>query len=204
MDWLTVFVVAAAAVAAAPTQDVSDQKYLPLTRTQIIATTVGASDKGAVEIKTVDAMKSRPGENFAPNDQLTIARNPKIPLTVALAGQGEHIHSLRIVVPVVNYSKEQGDRVFKILSSLFVKIYPSWPGATKWPEDSLSKSWNGSPLMTKKMPSNADDQIIRKEIDGVTSTTFGVPPDIVVYGITTRVQCIPTAKTGNPFQRVIC
>jgi hypothetical protein len=199
--------VAAAALSAmlhAPAASAQTAKFLPLTRTEIIALTAGSTNRESLGVKTADAIKARPAESFAPGDELTLANNPKIPLTVFLAGKGENIHSIRIVAPVVNYSNEQSERVFKILSSLFTKIYPSWPDAAQWPQDSLSKSWNISPLVTKKMPADADDQIIRKEIDGVTSATFGVPPDIVVYSITSRPQCIPTVKSGNPFQRAVC
>ena len=179
-------------------------KYLPLSRTQIIALTAGSMDADDLKVETVEAHRTRPGEAFASGDELSEAYNPKIPLTVVLAGRGENIHSIRIVVPVVNYSKEQSDRVYKILSSLFQKLYPSWPDAAKWPIDSLSKSWKMSPLMRNKAPADPDDQIIKEEISGVTSTTFGVPPDIVVYSVTSRPQCIPTTKTGNPFQRAVC
>ena len=180
------------------------EKFLPLTRTQIVALIADAEPSGSVDVKTLDAKKTRPAEAFAPGDELSVVTNPKLELWVYLAGKGENIHSMRIAVPVVNYSKEQFDRAFKILASLFAKTYPSWPGAADWPKDSLSKSWNISPLMTNKPLADPDDQIIRKDIDGVTSATFGVPPDIVVYGITTRAQCIPTTKTGNPFQRAVC
>jgi hypothetical protein len=27
---------------------------------------------------------------------------------------------------------------------------------------------------------------------------------VVVYSVTTRTACIPTTKTGNPFQRAVC
>jgi hypothetical protein len=190
--------------AAGAAQAEQPARYLPLTRTQVISLTAGSMNTDSLDIKKVDAKKTHPGENFAPDDELTIANNPKIPFCIVLAGQGENIHSIRIVAPVVNYSKEQGDRVFKILSSIFVKIYPSWPDAGNWPTDSAGKAWNSSPLVTHKMSADADDQIIRKEIGGVTSATFGVPPDVVVYSITTRAQCIPTTKTGNPFQRAAC
>jgi len=199
---LIAIVVAAGALQMATHAEAA--QYLPLTRAKIIALTAGSMETSALEVKKVDAMKTQPGENFAPGDELTVACNPKIPLTVVLAGRGENIHSIRIVAPVVNYRKEQGDHVFKILSSLFSNIYPSWSDASRWPQDSLSKSWNGSPLVTHKVPVDADDQIIRKEIDGITSATFGVPPDIVVYSITTRTERIPSTKTGNPFQRAVC
>ena len=177
---------------------------LPLTKSQIVTLIAGAQPLGTVDVKTVDAKKIRPTEAFSPGDELSVIRNPKLELGVYLAGKGESIYAIRIAVPVVNYSKEQSEQVFQILSSLFAKIYPSWSGAADWPKDSLSKSWNISPLMTGKTPANTDDVIIRHEIDGVISATFGVPPDIVVYSITSRAECVPTTKTGNPFQRAVC
>jgi hypothetical protein len=54
------------------------------------------------------------------------------------------------------------------------------------------------------MPLDRNDQVIKKTLGGITSATFGVPPDIVVYTITARDSCIPDAKQGNPFDRLIC
>jgi hypothetical protein len=201
---LALVAVFASLMAAQPVQNARAAGFLPLTRTQIVGLIAGAEPRGAVEVKTVDAKKTRPAEAFAPGDELSVVRNSKFELGIFLAGKGENIHSIRILVPVVGYSREQADQVFKMLSSLFVKIYPSWPDAAKWPKDSLSKSWSISPLMTGKTPANTDDLIIRHETGGVTSATFGVPPDIVVYSITTHAECIPTTKTGNPFQRAVC
>jgi hypothetical protein len=58
--------------------------------------------------------------------------------------------------------------------------------------------------MAKKMPTDPNDLIIKKKCGDITSATFGVPPDIVVYTIAARDGCIPDAKQGDPLGRLIC
>lgn len=87
--------------------------------------------------------------------------------------------------------KRQADRVSTMVASLFKRLYPKWAGAAEWPSESLLEAWK-------------ERKIVRKEISGIINATFGVPPDVVVYTITTRDQCVPDASRGNPFQRLIC
>jgi hypothetical protein len=69
---------------------------------------------------------------------------------------------------------------------------------------SLKEAWNIHPLVTKKMPADPNDLIIKKNLGGITSATFGVPPDIVVYTITGRDGCVPDVKQGDPPDQLIC
>jgi hypothetical protein len=165
--------------------------WLPLKRSEIVQLTVGATNVESLKIETSDVQKAKLTGFLPPNDTIWIASNPAIPLTMVMAGRDPNVDSLRVTVPVVNYSKPQADRVFAILGVLFKRLYPDWTDAAKWPAESLLEAWTKS-------------QIIRKEINGITSATFGVPPDVVVYTITTRDQCVPDANRGNPFQRLIC
>jgi hypothetical protein len=56
-------------------------------------------------------------------------------------------------------------------------------------------SYKGPPL---KDPSNV---IIKKNIDGIISATFGVPPDIIFYTVTARPLCVPRVDESKPLQR---
>lgn len=165
--------------------------WLPLTRSEIIELTVGATNRESLKIETSDVQKAKLIGFLPSDDTIWMAANAAIPLTMVMAGRDRRVDSLRITVPVVNYSQAQTDRVFGILVALFKHLYPEWADAAKWPWDSLLEAWKKG-------------QIIRKEVDGITNATFGVPPDVVVYTITTRDQCVPDVDRGNPFQRPIC
>jgi hypothetical protein len=135
-----------------------------------------------------------------------IATNPALALGILIAGKDNNIHTIRIPVFTlgVTANQEKADRVFRLLSDLFSNIYPDWPEAQSWPTVSLKEAWNINPLVTKTVPTDPNDQIIKKSMRGITSATFGVPPDIVVYVVTARDACIPDVKQGNPFDRLIC
>lgn len=142
-------------------------------------------------------------ERMAP-DTVWIMYGSKLPFSVTMVGNEEQVHSLRITVPVVNHSAEESGRALEALSNLFVAIYPEAADAAKWPMESLGASWEASPLARKTPLPDPDDVFIRLSAGGVTSSTFGVPPDIVVYDITVREDCIPHVAQGNPFTRGIC
>jgi hypothetical protein len=165
--------------------------WLPLSRSEITQLTVGAANTESLKIETTDVQKAKLTGFLPPNDTIWIASNPAIPLAIVLAGLDQNVDSLRITLPVVDYSHTQADRVFAILAVLFKRVYPEWADAPKWPSNSLLEAWKKGSVSTK-------------EIGGITSATFGVPPDVVVYTITTRAQCVPNANRGNPFQRPIC
>jgi hypothetical protein len=165
--------------------------WLPLTRTEIIQLSVGATNVESVEIETSDVQKAKLNGFLPPDHTIWIASNPAIPLGIVMAGRDQNVDALRITLPVVNHSQAQSERISAILVTLFRRLYPDWADAAKWPLESGLEAWkNGG--------------VIRKKISGITTATFGVPPDIVVYTITTRDQCVPDATRGNPFQRLIC
>ena len=127
-----------------------------------------------------------------------------LPYWIAMSGDGEKVHSLKVSVPVVNHGKKESKAAFDALTQLFTTLYPDWPEATEWPGRSLAASWEASPLVRKTPLENPDEVFIRHSAQGITSTTYGVPPDIVVYEVTVRERCIPSLAQGNPFERAIC
>ena len=90
---------------------------------------------------------------------------------MVMAGRDQNVDLLRVTVPVVNYSQPQSDRVFANLVGLFKRVDPDWPDAAKWPTDSLLKAWHN---VTERASADPDDQIIRKELNGITNATFGI------------------------------
>lgn len=115
-------------------------------------------------------------------------------LNLAVAGEGNRVHSLKITLPLVDIDRDLTDRVFTALEKLFVALYPGWKDAKPWPKDSLETAWKSYPK----------SRIITENRNGIIASTFGVPPDIVVYGATVRDACVPDRTKGNPFRRVIC
>ena len=178
-----------------------NNSWLPLSRSEIIQLTLGATNAETLKIETSDVQKANLTGFLPSDDTIWIVSNPAIPLTMVMAGRDQNVNSLRVTVPVVNYSQPQSDRVFANLVGLFKRLYPDWPDAAKWPTDSLLKAWHN---VTERASADPDDQIIRKEVNGITNATFGIPPDLVVYAITIREQCVPNATRGDPFKRLIC
>lgn len=197
--------------------------WLPLTRSDLAELLAGGKNGGAVKIETLDALfaaaetgrepqiskrehwlqaeKSRLSNILASGETVWVASNADIPLTIVAAGKAERIHTLRIQFPIVNYSESQAKRAQDTLSDLFTRIYPEWAEAREWPRQSLQDAWDTYRPNAIKSP---NDRIVRKAVDGITSATFGVPPDIVVYTVTVRERCIPDAGQRGLFQRIIC
>jgi hypothetical protein len=138
-------------------------------------------------------------------------------MRVAMAGRGEQVHSLRILVAVVNNSEEKNKQVFASLAALFSAIYPNWPQAKDWPMESLNSSWastaremNPKTRTGKPSSDGSDDLIPTQRIEGVVASTFGVPPDLIIYAVTTHNACVPKRSTSSaspqddPIQRLVC
>jgi hypothetical protein len=194
--------------------------WLPLSRSEVMRLLAGDADADTIKLQTLDELlssgsvdlresdrrrlntqKTELAEALAPDHMVWIVTNKAIPLTVTMAGRDENVHSLRIYAPVLNYSEEQSNRVFKVLATLFKRIYPTWADAEKWPLDSLQEAWDTHPLSGRRPLREPNDVIIRRRIGGITSATFGVPPDFVVYTVTAREPCVPKIDDSNPLQR---
>ncbi len=203
----------------------SDTKWLPLSRPELARVISKGMNLGSLEFQTIDEYLdsqriklqskskelerieryfARRSKRLAPDDTIWIVSEPAVPFMVVMAGRGEHIHSLRVTVPVVKYLKGEVERVYSFLSDLFEAIYPDWPEAKNWPRRSLNEAWSMHHFVRKETYKEPDKVFIRKKIGGVTSTTFGVPPDVVYYTFTVRERCIPAYSRGNPLNRVIC
>ena len=179
------------------------EAWLPVTRSDVDAIAARALHiEGLKSVSIVLPANQRDG--LAPGDTVWGILGEKRPLGIVMAGEGERIHTIHIYFPIVNESETQSREAIKLMDALFARVYPDWPGAQTWPQDSLGASWNGSPLVTHTVPTDPNDLIIRKTLGGITSSTVGVPPDLVVYSITTRARCVPDAKRENPFQRAVC
>ncbi len=201
------------------------EKWLPLERSQLVRSLSEGSGIDRPTLQTLDeyvsdkrtALASNPEElkrfekrwgeterRLKAEGTVWLLYDKMLPFWAVLAGRGEQLHSLVITVPVVNHSKEESKRAFTALSNLFEAIYPDWNEAEEWPGKSLQAAWENSPLVRKTPSDDHDSVFVRWANHGITSTTFGVPPDIVVYSITAREHCIPAHTQGNPFTRVIC
>jgi hypothetical protein len=164
-------------------------------------------DRWSLKIELVDEKtKVKKTKSLAVVESVWVATDAALAMGILMAGKDENIHTIRIPVFTLGISanQEKADRLFRLLSDLFSNIFPDWPDARGWPMSSLKEAWNIHPLVAKKMPTDPNDLIIKKNFGGITSATFGVPPDIVVYTITARDGGIPDAKQGNPLGRLIC
>lgn len=184
-------------------------KWLPLSRTQITQ---------QFEITKVDEVPGRTSGRVPidvaalrnEGDTIWAGVNEKLDFRLAMAGVGENVHSIRLYIPVVNNSEEQNDKIFKMLVSFFITAFPDWPEAKNWPQESMSSSWSAMANEMEKKPFTPTAIITMKAVDGITVSTFGVPPDIVLYAATARQACIPRLNPtpsnpmNDPIQRLVC
>jgi hypothetical protein len=141
-------------------------------------------------------------------DTVWVAFNAKLNFRLAMAGRGDRVHSICIFIPILNLSAAQSAETFKALSSFFETEFPDWRGAKDWPAQSLNSSWQATGNAMDKKPFDPDAIVTKKTIGSVTISTFGVPPDIILYAATARPICIPTQGSPgariNPIQRLVC
>lgn len=130
----------------------------------------------------------------APGEEVTM---------ITMAGKGEAVHTLRLMV-AADRPEAESVALFENLEMLFQRVYPDWPEARAWPRESLIEAWEMSPLVREESLKNPEDTVITEVRGGIISSTVGVPPDIVLYTITTRERCTPNPDRGNPFARIIC
>jgi hypothetical protein len=198
---------------------------LPLKRSELVAVLTDENTGLPLKTETLDEIITRvrtaprlrdpdlndlegaKGELSAklPGDDIWIVGDDAVPFGAIMAGRGDDIHTIRLrVVTVSVRSREEGARINTMLSAVFSRIYPNWPEAAQWPAKSFADTWSlWEPVITdpKRDP---NEFVIRKTIDGITSATFGVPPDLVEFVATTREQCIPDMRDRSFHRRGIC
>jgi hypothetical protein len=203
-----------------------DGGWLPLKKTDIIRL-LGEQGVESVKVETLEqvigqvrrsnpkraseleAQQTELTNTLGPDDQVWVATNTILNFGMVLAGRDENVHSLRMMV--VTLDQRTIDRVIAIVTAIFRTTFPAWSEAQEWPAKSLKEAWHLHPLNDKRPPlQDANDVIVKRSIGGITSATFGVPPDFGVYVITARKQCVPYIDRGNPLEqqnplaRLIC
>lgn len=182
-----------------------DDSWLASSRIQIM------QDFGVTGTKEIASDQHAPADVSMLHDKgdtVWVAINTKLNFRLAMAGRGNRVHSMRIFIPILNLSAEQSAEAFKALVSFFEAEFPNWRGAKDWPGHSLNSSWQATGNAMDNKPFDPDAIITKKTIGSVTISTFGVPPDIILYAATARAICIPTQGTAeariNPIQRLVC
>lgn len=145
--------------------------------------------------------------NLEKGEDLWFLGGEDLPVGITIAGTEKQIHTLNIYWPIVNHTEETNNKVFEFLSVVYQKVFPEWEEASNWPKESLREAWgvvaDYYEYKNKRELENYDP-LIDLTRGGITSTTYGVPPDIIFFNITTQTECIPTLEKGNPFQKSIC
>lgn len=161
-----------------------------------------ASDANAIDNLEEWAAEQR--RRLAPGETAWVLNDPALPFTVVMVGSGERIHSLRVGIALVNSNQRENEAAFARLSDLYAVLYPSWADARIWLFGSFQNAWNKSVVAAQTPPDDPDDLFVRKTVDGVTTSTIGVPPDLVGYTVTVRERCIPVHAHGNPYANLVC
>ncbi|HEX4080568.1 MAG TPA: hypothetical protein VHX61_17030 [Rhizomicrobium sp.] len=190
----------------APQAESAGDGWLRLSRTQIMrmfgVSSAQACPRSAKSGRDVARLQ-------AEGDTVWISVNKVLQFRLAMAGRGDRVHSLRVYVPIVNLSPARGDKVVAILRAFLTAEFPHWKEAKDWPTQSMASAWNASGNAMDRKPFSPNDIITRKTIGNETVSTFGVPPDIILYAATARQECIPRQSHSSnpmddPIQRVVC
>jgi hypothetical protein len=103
-----------------------------------------------------------------------------------LIGDDERTHTLYFYYPVLNDREEAGKSFYP---ELFSHLMPDWEGASTWYGDSLGRSWQATGRAMIDPTVSHNEMIARHAEGDVRLATFGVPPDIVFYRVTSRPEC---------------
>jgi hypothetical protein len=208
---LTVNAVAAAA----------HEGWLPVSRSDIVELTVSSANGAKPDVESLDKVLQQTGNDaavveemerqrsqltktLAPDDSVSFAFSSTGAVAVLMVGRDEQVHSLRIFVNTVTLRSSESDHLFGSLSKLFGRLYPDWQEAHSWPAESLHAAWNNSSLVTDVAPADLNNTVVRTQRGGIISTTFGVPPDFVVYEVTARERCMPDLNQRDPLRDLMC
>jgi hypothetical protein len=192
---------------ASSTQAKEADRWLPLKRSELLALLTQGDASFPFKVTTLDdanSLKTEPSARLLEDDVWSIS-DETTPMSVTVASRGEDVHSIRVWIAPVNFrSDEQGNRIFALIVAIFTRIYPNWPEAAEWPAKSFAESWSlWEPVITDPKR-DRNEFLVRATINGITSATFGVPPDWAIFTATTRPQCVPDMRDPGLLRRVIC
>lgn len=161
-----------------------------------------ASDRNALDNLEEWAAEQR--RRLAPGETAWVLDDPALPFIAIMVGNGEQIHSLRVGIALLDNNSRENDTAISRLADLYTVLYPDLPDVKVWLAESLMKAWKKNLLAAQTPPDDPDDLFVRKTVDGISSSTIGVPPDLVGYTVTVRQRCIPVHAHGNPYANLVC
>lgn len=103
-----------------------------------------------------------------------------------LVGDETHTHTLYFYYPVLNDSKQAARGFY---AEMFEHLLPDWEGAATWYTDSLREAWEATGRAMIDPSVSYNETIARHAEGDVHLATFGVPPDIIFYRVTSRPEC---------------
>jgi hypothetical protein len=107
--------------------------------------------------------------------------------TVLMIGNQKQVHTLWFFFPIVDV--RDGDKAFAFYRDIFSFLFPDWRKADSWAMESLDTAWQAAAKAYEDPIISYGEMIARQNVDGAALATTGVPPDLIVYRITTRPQC---------------
>ena len=173
--FLYLLVCAVKTASAGERQD--EVQWLALERMDLFHILIEGTNIEPSALQAIEACLVRAHENDAADETLWFVRLPAFPFNIMMTGIGMRVHTVSVSLPMERFLEEEAeDSIPSGLSNLFEALYPDWPEAEKWPQQSAMEVLSKFPY-NREAPRNEQGDI-QTSRNGITSTTIGA-----VFGI---------------------
>lgn len=151
--------------------------------------------------KILDGQFSR----LEPGDSIWGLSTPDLIGTIIIAGTPDTIHTINFLFPAKAIKPADLKSSLSFHAEIFAKLFPDWPQASAWPNESLHRAWTISlaQFEAENKPDPADHLIATQR--GTTHlTTMGIVQQFAIFRVTTRPECDLNPLDQNVFGRWVC
>lgn len=179
------FALLLAACTATPQRSNAEISWLPVEKQGILRLLTKDLDVDPSALQAIETCLTKTKQESVPEDTLWFIEGWTLPYPVALTGRGERIHTLLIAAPAALFQEGADKAALDGLSNLFEALYPAWPEARGWPEQSARR-------ILKEIANNEgaprgipDGPVIDMSRDGIKSATLGAT-SVIHFIVTVR------------------
>jgi hypothetical protein len=168
--------------------------WLPLERVELFRVLTVGMNIDPTALEAVEACLAESKADPASGDDLTFVRNAALPFVIIMVGKGDRVHSMILSVPIEPFLEEADNVAIIGLSHYFQAIYPDWPGAADWPEQSAKTVLSKFPYNRKAPRNDPEGAVAQVSRNGITSATLAAI-FVMNYSVTVREQPVESQAT---------
>lgn len=185
---------AAIAGMATATTTKAAETWLPLERVELFRVLTEGMNLDPAALATIESCLAGSKVNPAPGDDLTLIRNAALPFAIIMVGKGDRVHSTILSVPIEPFLQEADNVTLVGLSNFFRAIYPDWPDAAVWPEQSAKEVLSKFPYNREAPRDDPEGAVAQMSRNGITSATLAAI-FVVNYSVTVRERTVGSEVT---------